>query len=58
MSCVSAGECGQACMSFVSFVCVYCTMISGNCLNPEIIKALAPGLMNLRQLTELDMTGE
>ena len=59
MPCVGAGEYGQACVSFVSFVYIYCTiMISGNILDPWTINALAPGLVNLRQLTELDMTGE
>ena len=51
-------DCEQVCMPVVTLLCVYGTMISGNSIGPEGMKALAPALQSLTQLHTLDLGSE
>ena len=54
----SGRVCEQVCMPVVILLCVCCTMIPGNNIGAEGVKALAPQIEHLSQLTELKLFSE
>ena len=50
--------CSVVLMVVVTLCCVDVTMIPGNSIGVEGVKALVPALKSLSQLTTLDLAGE
>ena len=54
-ACWLVGDCDQVCMAVVTLLCVDGTMIPGNGIGAEGIKALVPALKTLTQLHTLNL---
>ena len=56
--CLVFGDGEKMCMPVVTLFCIYGTMISGNEIGDEGIKALVPALQGLTQLRTLNLSSK